>query len=131
MEQAVESVSPVHATPIFADDGWTGWWIRRLQPERPMGTVDVVMLNVDPKDLLQVAAPNDQQPVQALGPDHADPALGIGVGVGCLHRRDAHVSAVRTKDVVERAGELGVAVAEQDPQLSRSLVSQQQQQIAG
>jgi len=38
-------------------------WFRRPQPERPVG---VVVLQVDPQHLLKVAAPEDQQPVQAL-----------------------------------------------------------------
>ena len=38
-----------------------------LQPERSVRTVDVVVLDVDAKHLLQVAAPGDQEPVQALG----------------------------------------------------------------
>jgi hypothetical protein len=51
--------------------------------------------------------------------------------VGCLHRRDQHLSAARPKDVVEGPGELRVPVAEQDPRPSRSLVSQYRQQVAG
>jgi hypothetical protein len=48
------------------------WWLNRLvyravQAERSVGTVDVVVLDIDTKHLLQVPAPNDQQPVQALG----------------------------------------------------------------
>jgi hypothetical protein len=82
VEQAAEPVSTVHMSPIPADDGWTGRWIRRFQPERPVGTVDVVMLDVDPKHLLQVVTPNDKSPVQALGPHRTDPALGVGVGIG-------------------------------------------------
>jgi hypothetical protein len=44
------------------------WW---LQPERPVGTMGVVMLDVDAEDLLEVAAADDQQPVKALGTDGA------------------------------------------------------------
>ena len=36
-----------------------------------MRTVGVVVLNVDPQHLLEMAAPKNQQPVQALGP-HRD-----------------------------------------------------------
>jgi hypothetical protein len=45
--------------------------------ECPVGTVAVVMLDVDPKDLLQVATANDQQPVQALGADRPQPAFRV------------------------------------------------------
>jgi hypothetical protein len=37
------------------------------------------MLDVDPKDLLQVATANDQQPVQALGSDR--PPAGASAAV--------------------------------------------------
>ena len=67
---ATEQVASTHgAAVILGADGRPGqriWW---SQPECPVGTVAVVMLDVDPKDLLEVAAPDDQQPVQALSAD--------------------------------------------------------------
>ena len=63
-----------------------GRWIWRCKPERPVGTVAVVVLDVDPEDLLEVAAADDQQPVQALGADRPHPALGVRVRLGCPHR---------------------------------------------
>jgi hypothetical protein len=91
MEQAAEPVSPVHTALISCDGGRTDPWIRRFQPEGP---VDVVVFDVGLKHLLEVSSPDDQQPVQALGPHRADPAFGVGVGVGCLHRRDQHVRCI-------------------------------------
>jgi hypothetical protein len=41
---------------------------RRLQSERPVRSMSVVVLGVDPKDLLKVDAPENEKPVQALGP---------------------------------------------------------------
>jgi hypothetical protein len=81
VEQAAEAVSPVHTALISCDGGRSDPWIRRLQPEGPVGTVGVVVLDVDSEDLLEVAAPEDQQPVQALGPHRADPALGVGTSM--------------------------------------------------
>jgi hypothetical protein len=66
-----------------------------------VGTVDVVVLDIALKHLLEVSSPDDQEPVQALGPHRADPALGVGVGGGCLHRRDQDVCALRTEHLVE------------------------------
>src|SRR5512132_4666012 len=40
------------------------------------------MLDVDPQDLVKVVAPEDQQPVQALGPHRMDPTLRIRVRLG-------------------------------------------------
>jgi hypothetical protein len=70
------------------------------------------MLDVDPKDLLEVAAPDDQQPVQTLGPDRPDPALGVRVRRGCPHRRAEHLATVRAEDLVETAAELNVPVVD-------------------
>jgi hypothetical protein len=46
VEQAAEPVSPVHPVPRLARDGWTDRWIGRLQPERSVGTVGIVVLDV-------------------------------------------------------------------------------------
>jgi hypothetical protein len=43
-------------------------------------TVGVVVLDIDQKDLLEVATPDDQ-PVQALNPHRPDPAFRMGVRV--------------------------------------------------
>jgi hypothetical protein len=81
VEESAEQVTSMHPSWLaVADDPQVGEWIRRLQSECAVGTVAVVMLDVDPQDLVKVVAPEDQQPVQALGPHRADPALGVGVG---------------------------------------------------
>ncbi|HEV8651792.1 MAG TPA: hypothetical protein VG276_20935 [Actinomycetes bacterium] len=70
VEEPAEQVAAVHSAPVIpARDGEPGARVWRLQHERAVGTVAVVMLDVDPKDLLQVPTPEDQQPVQALGTD--------------------------------------------------------------
>jgi hypothetical protein len=95
VEQTAEDVASTQgASMTLPEDGRRGgriWW---LQPKRPVGTVAVVMLDVDPKDLLQVATANDQKPVQALGADRPHPALRIRVRPGCLHGRQEHLGTV-------------------------------------
>jgi hypothetical protein len=87
MQETAEQVTSAHLTSfILTDDGQSGGSVRRLKPERPMRTVPVVLLDVDPQDLLQMAAPDDQQPVQALGPDGALLHLPI-TNTGVLHQR--------------------------------------------
>jgi hypothetical protein len=78
---------------VRTEDGQPGGRIRRLQHERPVGTVAVV-LDVDPKDPLQVATANDQEPVEALGADRPDPALCVRARLGCLYRRHKHLAAL-------------------------------------
>jgi hypothetical protein len=41
----------------LADDVQTGGWIRRLQPERPVRTMTVVVVDIDPEHTLQVPRP--------------------------------------------------------------------------
>jgi hypothetical protein len=65
VEESTEQVASTHgASVILAEVSQPAGWVWWLQPERPVGTVHVVMLDVDPQDLLQVAAADDQQPVQ-------------------------------------------------------------------
>jgi hypothetical protein len=42
----------------------------------------VVVGNIGPQDSLEVPAPEDQDPVQALAPRASDPALGVRLGLG-------------------------------------------------
>jgi hypothetical protein len=59
-------------------------------------------------------ATDDQQLVQALPADRADPSLGDRVGVGRLYRCDDDLTAGRAPDIIERPAELGVPVTDQE-----------------
>ena len=50
----------------------------------------VVVANIDAKDLLELSAVEDEEPVEALAPDGADPALDVRVCVRCPHRYSNH-----------------------------------------
>jgi len=90
----------------------------------------VVMLDVASQDASKLLVTHDQQLVQALPPDRADPALGDRVGVGRLHRCADNLGTGRAPHVVERLGELGVPVTDQE--LARGgLVAQDGGQVAG
>ena len=115
MEHAAEPVSPVHTALISCHGGRTDQWIRRFQPEGPVGTVAVVVPDVDAKDLLQMASANGQQPVQALGADRPHPALRECVRPGRLHGRQQHLGTLGAEHVAEAPAELRVPVAEQEP----------------
>jgi hypothetical protein len=81
MQQTTEQVAPTHSgLLILGDNGQPGGLIWLLEPERPVRAVLVVVPDVDLQDLLEVAATDDQQPVQALGADRSDPPLGVRVG---------------------------------------------------
>jgi hypothetical protein len=71
MEQTTEQVASMKAAlAILADKVQPGGWDRRLKLERPVRTMGVVMLDVDSEHLLQMPAPDDQQPVRR-------PCLGV------------------------------------------------------
>jgi hypothetical protein len=117
VQEAAKQIASVDSGRlILADDSQsrTGrWGLKRQRPVRAMG---VVVRDVDPKGLFEVASANDQQPVQALGADGLHPALGNGVGVGGLDRRTDDLRTDRAPEVIEGPGELAVAVAEQEPE---------------
>jgi hypothetical protein len=86
--QPAEQVAAVHlGSMIFADDGQPSGPVRCLKSEGAVWTMPVVVLGVDPQDLLQAPSADDQQPVQALGatvPIHRSAkafALGAWTGV--------------------------------------------------
>lgn len=109
------------ALAVLGDDGQSGGGVRRLKLERPVRTMAVVVPDVDPKDLLKATAADNQQPVQALGPDGPNQALregvGVGVGDGRLHRRDQHLGALRPEHVVEPTAELRVTIKDRQDRL--------------
>jgi cytochrome d ubiquinol oxidase subunit I len=92
--------------------GQAGGLIWRLEPQRPVRAVFVVVPDVDPQDPLEMAAADDQQPVQALGTDRANPSLGVRVRFGRPHRRQQHLGTLGAEHVVKAAGELRVMVAD-------------------
>ena len=104
VNQTAEEITSVHpALPILADDDRVGGCVRCMEAQRPVGAMLVVVLDIDTQDLFQVAASHDEQPVQALDADGANPALCVGVRRGCSHRRKQHLRAFGTEHVVERA----------------------------
>src|SRR6266568_1448691 len=130
MKRSTKEVASAHAgSASLAGQGRTGRWAGRLQPKRSVWTVLVLVPDVDPQDLLEVTAADDQQPIKALGADGPHPSLRIGVGVGRLHRRDQHLGVFRAEHVIEPAAELRVTIADQEAHAA-SLVLQAQQQVA-
>src|ERR671934_2758845 len=94
-----------------------------------MGPVAVVVRAVDAEYLFKVAAAENENPVEAVGADGADPALGVGVRVWRLDGRADHLDALGAEDFVEGVAELRVAVVDQKPE--RLLAAELHDQIAG
>ena len=85
-------------------DGWCRRWLARLrwlQLERAVRPVLVVVLDVLAQDAFEVAAVEDQQPVQALGANGSDEPFGDGVRLRRSCRRLDDPDAVRAEHLVE------------------------------
>src|SRR4051812_17560293 len=72
------------------------------------------MPNVGDEHVLEVAATEDQQPVEALAADAADPAFGMGARLRRPYRRFDDVDAFGAEDLVEIAAELAVSITDQE-----------------
>jgi hypothetical protein len=86
--------------------------IRRSEVEPSVWTLLVEVADVDAEDVLEVTAADDQEPVETLPSDAADPAFGVGVRVRRQHRRPDDLDAFAAEDGVEGAAELRVAVVD-------------------
>ncbi len=116
MDQSAEEVTPTQSArdrsaPWFRDHRRHGWDVTKAA----VRTALVVMLDVALQDASEVLAADDQQLIKALPADGTDPALGDRVGVGRLHRCADDLGASRAPHIVERPGELGIPVADQEP----------------
>jgi hypothetical protein len=78
---------------------------------RPM---PVVMARVDAKDVFELAAAEDEQPVEAFATYAADPALGVCVRLRCPNGCADHRDPLASKDVIAAAAELGVAIMDEE-----------------
>src|SRR6266511_2274520 len=87
---------------------------RRRELERAMRSLVVVVVDVNAEHLFEVAAVDDQQPVQTFGADGPDEALGDPVRLRRPHRRLDDPDAFAAADVVEGEVVLAVAVADQE-----------------
>jgi hypothetical protein len=116
MDQPTEPISS-HDPPRRRQDNWLAGLKRRL-PQGAVRAAAVVMVNVLGQYRLQLPASQDQHLVQHLPPDGAHPAMGVGSlpAPRRSYRRVQHLDRLGSKDRVERGGELGVPIADQEPE---------------
>ena len=79
---------------------------------RPMA---VVVVDVDAEHLLELSPADDQDPVEAVAADGADPALGERVRLRRPERCADDLDAVALEDLVEDTAELAVSVVNRQP----------------
>ena len=68
-------------SPRCRADGRRWLFVGRVERERAVGPVSVVVGGVEAEHVLEVAAVDDQNAVETLAAEGADPTLGIGVRV--------------------------------------------------
>src|SRR5438034_1155209 len=114
MDQAVESVASADATLVVVRRDGNRLEKRGSLLERAVRAMRVVVRDVVAQHPLQVLARDNQDPVQALTPDAADPALGVRLRPWRRDRSADYPDPLRTEDLVEGGGELAIAIADQE-----------------
>ena len=107
------------------------WWRRvgvwRLQGECPVRALGVVVVDVDAEHAFEVSAVEDQQPVEALCTHGTDEAFSDSVRLWCADRGADDPDLFAAEDLVEGAGVLAVAVADQETDL---LLDEEEAEVA-
>src|SRR5215470_17881783 len=112
-DQAAEPVPP-QDPDIRVHNGWMLAPGGRALAERPVRAMNVIVLDVLTQDQPQVPLAGDQHPVQALTPGAGNPPFRDRVRTRRLNRclDDPHANSGEHR--VERRGELGVPVPDQE-----------------
>ena len=95
----------------------------------PVWALLIEVADIDAQDVFELAATEDQEPVEALPAHAADPAFGVGIRVRRLDRRSDDFDAFAAEDAVEGAAELRVAVMDQEAR-PLAAVAKVHQQVA-
>jgi hypothetical protein len=90
--------------------------VGRGEVERAVRPLLVVMPAVDTEHVFQVAATEDQDPVEALGTMRSYPAFSVSVRVWRVDRGSDHPHALGAEDLVECVGEFRVPVVYEEPE---------------
>jgi hypothetical protein len=79
-------------------------------------TLGVVVLEVVDEHPAEVVLVAEQEPVEAFAADGADEALRVGAGDRRADRREDDADRLAREDLVEDAGELAVAITDEEPE---------------
>ncbi len=78
------------------------WGVGCSEFECSVGPVGVVVLDVAGEHRLEVATPENEDPVEAVSPDGSEPTFGVGVRLGCAHRGAEDPEPFAGEHAVER-----------------------------
>ncbi len=112
MDEAAERVPPLDLAGSWS---WRRFsrvgWPKLKGAVRPLG---VVVIDINTKDVFEVAPVEDQEPVETLRADRSHEAFRDRVRLWRAHWRLDDPDALASEDVVERAGVLAVPVTDQE-----------------
>jgi hypothetical protein len=134
VQQAAEPVATAEEIELRQLSTWRGLINRRLGERRPliertMRPMRVVVQRVFADHVLEVAAAEDQEPVEALAPNGSDPALGMRPRLRRPYRRFDDTDSFRAEDLIEVTRELAVAITDEKPRPD-AFVAKLHQQVA-
>jgi len=95
---------------------------RCRKSESAMGPAAVVVGGVRRERPIEMPSTLDKRPVEALRPDGFDHPLRVGVGVGGPDGSQDHLGPLRAEDFVEGSDELGVPIADEEPDGGRAII---------
>ena len=93
-----------------------------MEFERAVWPLAVVVADIGADDALELAAVEDEQPVEALATDAADPALHVRVRVRRPNWGSDDPDALITEERVEPVGELRIPIMDREPGLLTAVV---------
>src|SRR5262245_65112176 len=100
--------------------------MRRLEAERPMRAVSIVMVHEDSEDMFEVRQVQDQQPVETLGANGPHEPLRHSVGLRGAKRRANDLDPTAAKYIVKSVGEFLVPITDQEADRSEEHTSELQ-----
>jgi hypothetical protein len=92
-----------------------------------MRPVRVAVAAVGAEDVFEVTATDNQDSVEAVGAEGADPALGMGVRVRRPDWGTDHLDGLAPEDLIEGMAEVRVAIVDENPE--RLLVAELHHQV--
>jgi len=126
MDESAEQIAAVEASRRCLRR-WFGA-VRREQLESAVWPVLVVVAPVDAEHVLEMAAAEDEDPIETVGANRAHPPLGEGVCVRRLHWAADYLDALAAEDLIEGVAELRVAIVNEKSK--RLLVTELHDEVA-
>src|SRR5580658_8972056 len=114
MDEPTETVAACDPTRIRAQWFDESAALRRVQVQRTVGALVVVVLDVGGEQVVKVPGAEHHDTVETFGADRADPALGVGIGSWRSPRGADDLDSFGLEDLIERRPEAVVAIMDDE-----------------